>query len=361
MRTYFIKILSIICLVLLPIAGLAQGQDRTQIPPIAQPLVREGEFAVRLANALGLGTTNDEVEAESILGADGISPRNGWIADYPMTPDIVDEIRSSVIQASDSGRLGMGKDDALRIVDDVSVQFNMNIGPYSAGEAEAPPPSGANYPNPTVINNYYYNVGPPVVTYYPPPPGFFYLYSWVPYPFWCNGFFFTGFFVLHDFNRVIIRDRRAEIVTNHFLVPHRNRGYRIDPVNRLRGRTFGGIAPRTRDLVRIPRGPALFNHNRPIPKITPRFRGRGITPPPRPGAPSRIAPAPSRPGMFPRISPTPPRRLSPAPAPPRAPAPAQPPRPSLQPRRLMPAPAPPRPPAPAPAPPRRGIAPFPGR
>ena len=58
-------------------------------PPIEQPLVREGEFAVELANALNLTTSHDEATGESYLASVNILPRNGWMSDYPMTPDKV--------------------------------------------------------------------------------------------------------------------------------------------------------------------------------------------------------------------------------------------------------------------------------
>src|SRR3974377_1091063 len=64
--------------------GLREGNARTA-PPISPPLVREGAFAVDLAVALNLGQPSSEAEAESMLGEVGIAPRNGWIADYPLT------------------------------------------------------------------------------------------------------------------------------------------------------------------------------------------------------------------------------------------------------------------------------------
>ena len=53
---------------------------------------------------------------------------------------------------------------------------------------------------PTVIDNYYSDEGPPVVTYYAPPPDYAYLYAWDPFPFWCGGFWFPGYYVLNDFD-----------------------------------------------------------------------------------------------------------------------------------------------------------------
>ena len=45
-----------------------------------------------------------------------------------------------------------------------------------------------------------------MVTYYAPPPDYYYLYSWVPYPFWCDEFWFGGFFILNDFHRSVFFD-----------------------------------------------------------------------------------------------------------------------------------------------------------
>jgi hypothetical protein len=37
----------------------------------------------------------------------------GWIADYPVTPDIIGELQSSIGAAADSGRLALNKDAAM--------------------------------------------------------------------------------------------------------------------------------------------------------------------------------------------------------------------------------------------------------
>lgn len=105
-------------------------------PPIDAPLIREGDFAVRLFTALGLGTTEDEVEAENRLGEVGIAPRNGWIADYPMTPDIIGELQDAVGSAADSNKLSMNKQEALKILNDVAVEMGLSVTPYSGS---APP------------------------------------------------------------------------------------------------------------------------------------------------------------------------------------------------------------------------------
>ncbi len=96
--------------VLLPIA--AYGQEETsgppatplpdsmsvRNPPVEQPLVPEGVFAVQLVEALKVGQTQDEAQAESMLSAVGIEPKNGWIAGYPVTPAVIGEIEKGVGQ-----------------------------------------------------------------------------------------------------------------------------------------------------------------------------------------------------------------------------------------------------------------------
>ncbi len=252
----------------------AQSQQATtKAPPVQQPLVREGDFAVELVNQLNLGTTSDEAEAESILGSVGISPRNGWVADYPVTPDIMGEIQQSVSDAVDSQKLSMSKNDALSRVQNAKANLDLGIRPYTSGEPHEINPS-AEYPETSVINNYYYDQGPPIVTYYAPPPDYYYLYSWVPYPFWWFDFWFPGYFILNDFHRSFHFHHRTEFVSNHFNDFRNHRVHRIDPVDRFHGRTFAGIgAPRTGHFLSpgVRNGStSIFNRNR----ISPPSGGR---------------------------------------------------------------------------------------
>ena len=79
-----------------------QAADMTSgKPPFQQPLVREGTFAMQLAASLKLGNPQNEVEAENALADVGIAPGNGWIMDYPITPDIAVELKSSISAAID--------------------------------------------------------------------------------------------------------------------------------------------------------------------------------------------------------------------------------------------------------------------
>jgi hypothetical protein len=180
-------------------------------PPVAQPLIREGDFAVKLVDTLNIGTAKNEAEAETMLSSSGIAPKNGWIADYPVTPDIIGELQSTISDAADSKKLPMGKDEALKVFQDLTAEFGLAVVPGSSGRYAENQPQ----PNSTVINNYYYDEGPPVVTYYPPPWDYYYLYAWVPYPFWWGGFFFPGFYSLHDFHRVVVVGHRRCVVSNH--------------------------------------------------------------------------------------------------------------------------------------------------
>ena len=186
MKKTLITTISMIFL-LMPAMVYAQSEQPASNapPPVSQQLVAEGDFALKLVTALNLGTPNNEAQAEDILTSVGIAPKNGWIADYPMTPIIIGELENAVAAASDVRQLPMGKEDALKAFQDLTTEFGLAVVPGSSGQYA----ENQGQPNPTIINNYYYEEGPPVVTYYPPPWDYYYLYSWVPYPFWCTGFF----------------------------------------------------------------------------------------------------------------------------------------------------------------------------
>jgi hypothetical protein len=213
MKRIMLIVLAIAGLLLFPAAGYPQAsQDTTAAaPPVAPPLVREGAFALSLVNALNIGSALDEADAESLLASVGIAPRNGWVADYPVTPDVLGDLQAAVAAACDSHRLAMGKEEALKSLQGVADEFGLPI--LVGGPGSSAPPYSPE--SPTAVDNYYYAYGPPVVTYYAPPPYYGYLYAWVPYPFWFGGFFFTGFYCLHDFDRVIMVNHVARVCTNH--------------------------------------------------------------------------------------------------------------------------------------------------
>jgi len=252
-------------LVMAPYAGLVSAMtSRSGSPPIEQPLVREGDFAVKLANSLNLSPSKDEAAAEDALSSISVAPRNGWISDYPMTPDIFAEVRESTARAAASGSLSMAESEATGIVDRISNDMQLPVTVagdtsyqaageeysygsgagenYSSGSgyssssssmagppyAEAPPPDAAMYDEaPGYVDQYYGDNGPPVVTYYPPPFAYYWLYDWVPWPFWWGGYGFGGFFVLGDFDR----HYHGHHFSNHYRNANGTFG-RVDPASR---------------------------------------------------------------------------------------------------------------------------------
>lgn len=232
-------ILTILALVLIPAMLFAAAN-----PPIEQPLVREGTLAVKLVSVLRLGTTSDEATAESLLTSSGIAPQNGWMADYPVTPDIATEVRESISKAAES--LAIDQVTALKEFDSTIKGYGLAIRAATSGTAETD--QAASYPDSTVVNNYY-DEGPPVVTYYAPPADYTYLYSWVPYPFWWWDVWFPGFFVLADFDIVIDHHHHHHHhhhhgefghFSNHFRDSARGTFARIDPAHRADGGISAG-------------------------------------------------------------------------------------------------------------------------
>ena len=247
-----------IMFLLLPVVSVKAEKSSLQLPPVAQPLVREGDFALSLANVLKIGEFSDEAQAESMLNAVGVAPNNGWIADYPVTPDILGEIEDSICVAADSGKLAVNKEDAVNALNQVSKDFGLytspspdyadnnsyqdtTVGSYSANSADQI--YSSRYTNPTIINNYYYNYGPPVVSYYRPPWDYCYMYTWVSYPFRWYSFWFPGFYVLSDFDRVIIvRGYHRKIISNHVFGYDGRTVFVINPEKRRHGGIHKGRA-----------------------------------------------------------------------------------------------------------------------
>lgn len=222
-----------------PITLAQTDQSSTGPPPIEQQLVRVGDLAIKLVFALGMGVVNDENEAGRRLAQIGIAPPGGWIADYPVTPDIAGELRHAVVTAADAGKLSMDRKRALQEFDDVLAGLGLPLFPDTGETADnsAPLPTES-YVAPEVVNNYYYAQGPPVVTYYPPPPTYTHLYSWVPCRFRTTGYRFPGFFVLHDFHKKAVVHKRSFFVSKHFNHSRTNRDFRIDPRTRFKEHSF---------------------------------------------------------------------------------------------------------------------------
>ena len=231
-------ILMALSLMIVPFAVYGQSKQAASNspPPVSQQLVPEGDFALKLVTVLRLGTASNEAQAEDMLSSVGIAPKNGWIADYPMTPIIVGELRNAVVASADEKKLPVGRNEALKAFQGVASEFGLALTPASPGQyADAQP---QDYADPTIINNYYYEEGPPVVTYYSPPWDYYYLYAWVPFPFWWGGFFFPGFFCLHDFHRAVFVGGHRVWVSNHFTDPVSRQVFRVNPNGRRTAENF---------------------------------------------------------------------------------------------------------------------------
>jgi hypothetical protein len=141
-------------------------------------LVREGYFAVALAEVLKIGEAKSEAEAESKLASVGIVPKNGWIADYPLTPKIIGELQNAVGEAADSGKIAMNREEAIRAFQDLTASLeSQNAGVEPPSERE-PYPQPYNYPR-----SYYYPYPYPYPYPFPYPFGGYYRFYY-PYRHW---------------------------------------------------------------------------------------------------------------------------------------------------------------------------------
>ena len=154
-----------------PIMSNAPSGQNNPPPVKQQPLIREGSFAMKLAEALKIGEVKSEAEAESRLSSMGIAPRNGWIADYPMTSDMIGELQNAIDTAVDSGKLTMSKDEATKVFQNLMMDIENQ---YAAVE---PPPVSQPYPEPYDYPEPYY------YPYYTPYPYFFGGYFRFSHPF----------------------------------------------------------------------------------------------------------------------------------------------------------------------------------
>jgi hypothetical protein len=219
---------------LVPFGTTRADQTTNGPPPVSQTLVREGDFAIKLAQELRLSSSDDEAQAQSALASVGVAPRGGWISDYPVTPVVVGQLRTSVDAAAESGRLSMVKSDAVDALTRVSSSVGVPVRTGDDSYAENSPTGTDQYVDQAAVDDYYYNEGPPTISYYNPPWDYNYLYDWVPYPFWYSSFYFPGFFILRDFD-VAVRDHFHHFnhfrhVTNHRF-DHHGHSFRVNASN----------------------------------------------------------------------------------------------------------------------------------
>ena len=162
---------------------------------IERSLIREGFFAMKLAEALKIGPVNSEAEAENMLALVSIIPKNGWIADYPVTPDIIGELHNAIAAAADSGKIAMNKSEAIKVFEDLVIEIESQDARFETSPSRQPYPETYYYPYP-----FYYRFLYPNPYYYPYPyyyGGYYRSYSpyYYPYhyPYHRGGFGSRGF------------------------------------------------------------------------------------------------------------------------------------------------------------------------
>jgi len=96
---------------------------------------------MKLAEALKIGEVKSEAEAESKLASVGIAPKNGWIADYPVTPDMIGELQNAIGEAANSNKIAMNKDEALKAFQGLNADIESQYAGVEPPHETAPPPS----------------------------------------------------------------------------------------------------------------------------------------------------------------------------------------------------------------------------
>jgi len=266
MKRLYLSVLTAGLLFVMP--AFAYAKDT---PPVEQTLVREGDYAVEMVKALNINAGQDEAAAENALASLGIAPQTGWISDFPVTPDIIAQLQASVDDAASAGRLPMGREAAVNAFIAMNSKLGLAVTPAEEGQyAEQTEADQAD------VDTYYADEGPPVLTYYSPPPDYAYLYAWDPYPFWCDGFYFPGFFILTDFDVDVGHNHHhhghhhdgdrdwdnhrvgEKRVSNHIVVPGSGKVVSLDPVSRhpLSKTEFRPIGAKSFEPVKRPEGVA---------------------------------------------------------------------------------------------------------
>jgi hypothetical protein len=125
---------------------------------------------MELADVLKIGEVKSEAEAESRLASVGIAPKNGWIADYPLTSKIIGELENAVGEAADSGKIAMKREEAIGAFQDLIASLE------SQNARVEPPPDRVPYPEPYYYPRFYFYPAPP--PYYPYPFGGYYRFHY---------------------------------------------------------------------------------------------------------------------------------------------------------------------------------------
>jgi hypothetical protein len=196
-------------LLIIPVSGSAAWTPEDErMSAVSPAVVREGELALRMTEVLGLGRAWGEAGAESALAAAGIAPRNGWIADYPVTPDVLGELLESVALAAKAGSIPLLPDDAVTAFIGLALELGLPLpgdSAYAYGYDGYYPANGAAC-DAAIVERYYeryYAIGPPVISYCHPPARWAGLYYRVPFRFWLLGIRWSHYYILRDFHIVV--------------------------------------------------------------------------------------------------------------------------------------------------------------
>jgi len=220
MKRALIPLLAAVALLLPTWVAAQHSVEDNAVSAIDPVLVRQGDFAILLVEALGLGEVESEQEAEDRLNAAGIAPDDGWIIDYPITPDILAELALAIGEAADTGRIGISRDEAIETLQDLAAELGLSIpGELGPRYTERYVYDSVGDCSGTTIRQYYNNYGPPVMTYCRPPYDFDYLYGWRPYGSWWQGHYYPGYYLLHRFHLVIHVDSKRPHHRRHPVNP----------------------------------------------------------------------------------------------------------------------------------------------
>ena len=109
---FFVVFLLSICVVF-PNFSFAQTTSN-------QKIVTQGEYAVELAERLGLGENLSMNKAISVLTEVGIVPEGGFKPNAWITLDFLNEIRSLVIAAADKGLIQFSAEQVVVIITEIN-------------------------------------------------------------------------------------------------------------------------------------------------------------------------------------------------------------------------------------------------
>ncbi len=89
----------------------------------AYAAVTQGEYAVNLAESLGLGKGLSEDAAISALSSKGIVPGGGWNRNEAVTLGFLREIGDKVISAAQGGLINISVQDAVNKLDSLAEKY----------------------------------------------------------------------------------------------------------------------------------------------------------------------------------------------------------------------------------------------